>query len=89
MNLRMPGLTDTRRVHVCVRRAHGRCLSRRTRHRRTFWLRAPYCPRGSKVSFGADYTFQGASQISRHRDVSCSRFLDLPSAHRKGAIPGA
>jgi hypothetical protein len=87
MRLRIDGLVRKRRVHVCVSRAHGRCTKRMTRTRRTFWLRVPDCPRGRKVSFGADYSFLGGSLITKQRNVGCSRFLNLPSAHRKGVIP--
>jgi hypothetical protein len=87
MKLRIPGLVRTRHVRVCLRRSQGRCLERRTRTRRTFWLRVPECPRGRKVSFGADYSFLGGNSITRRRKVGCSRFLDLPSAHGKGEIP--
>ena len=59
-------------------------LERRKRPRKLFWLKTPDCPRGHKVTFGADYAFEGAQPISRRRSVSCARFLDLPSAHRKG-----
>ena len=88
MKLRIPGLVQTRRVRVCVRRAHGRCAARRTRTKRTFWLKVPACPRRRKISFGADYAFLGGNTITKQRKVRCSRFLDLPSAHRKGEIPG-
>jgi len=87
MKLRIRGLTRERHVRVCVRRSDGRCVERRRKTRRTFWLRVPNCPRGRKVSFGADYSFLGGNSISKRRNVGCSRFLDLPSAHRKGEIP--
>jgi hypothetical protein len=67
----------------------GLTLERRKRPRKLFWLKTPDCPRGHKVTFGADYAFKGAQPISRRRSVSCARFLDLPTAHRKGQIPGA
>ena len=67
----------------------GLTLERRKRPRKLFWLKTPDCPRGRKVTFGADYAFKGAKPISRRRSVSCARFLDLPTAHRKGSIPGA
>jgi hypothetical protein len=70
-------------------RITGLTLERRKRPRKLFWLRTPDCPRGHKVTFGADYAFKGAKPISRRRSVSCARFLDLPTAHRKGSIPGA
>jgi hypothetical protein len=90
MKLRITGLALSRRVRVCATRGRGgRCLRRRTRQRKLFWLKVPECPRGRKVTFGADYAFQGGSEISRKRKVGCSRFLDLPTAHRKGRIPGA
>ncbi len=88
MKLRIPGIEQTRRVRVCVRRSHGRCVARRSRTRRSFWLKVPECPRGRSVSFGADYSFLGGKAITKRRNVGCSRFLDLPSAHRKGEIPG-
>jgi hypothetical protein len=90
LKLRITGLALSRRVRVCVARGRGgRCLRRRARHRKLFWLKTPECPRGRKVTFGADYAFQGAKTISRRRKVGCARFLDLPTAHRKGHIPGA
>jgi hypothetical protein len=70
-------------------RITGLTLERRTRPRKLFWLRTPDCPRGRKVTFGADYAFQGQKTIFKRRKVSCARFLDLPTAHRKGKIPGA
>jgi len=87
LRLRIGGITRTRRVRVCVRRAHGRCLVRRSRNRRTFWLKVPDCPRGRRVAFGADYAFLGGRAITKRRNVSCSRFRDLPSTHKKGEIP--
>ena len=87
LRLKIRGLVRTRHLRVCVRQARGRCVKRRARTRRTFWLRVPKCPRRRRVSFGADYSFLGGSLISKRRNVSCSRFLDLPSAHRKGEIP--
>lgn len=90
MKLRINGLSLTRRVRVCVARGRGgRCLRRHARQRKVFWLKVPECPRGRKVTFGADYAFQGGNEISRKRKVGCSRFLDLPTAHRKGKIPGS
>jgi hypothetical protein len=73
MQLRIRGLEQRRRVDG--------------RTKRTFWLRVPDCPRGRKVHFGADYAFLGGKTIEKRRKVSCSRFLDLPSAHKKGEIP--
>ena len=87
MKLRIRGIEQERRVRVCARRAQGRCVAHRSRTKRTFWLRVPDCPRGRKVAFGADYAFLGGRAISKRRDVGCSRFLDLPSAHKKGTIP--
>jgi len=87
MNLRIPGLRQSRRVSVCLRRAHGRCLRRGKRTKRSFWLRVPRCPRGHKVAFGADYAFLGANPISKQRDVSCSRFQKT-KGQGKGEIPG-
>jgi hypothetical protein len=87
MKLRIPGIEQRRQVRVCVRRAQGRCTAHRRRTRRTFWLKVPACPRGRKVAFGADYAFLGGKAITKRRTVSCSRFLDLPSTHNKGAVP--
>jgi hypothetical protein len=87
LKLRISGLQQERRVRVCVRRAHGRCSARRSRTRRTFWLRVPDCPKGKRVAFGADYSFLGGKTITKRRKVSCSRFRDLPNAHNKGTIP--
>jgi hypothetical protein len=87
MKLRIPGIERKRQIRVCIRRSKGRCAARRKRTKRTFWLKVPTCPRGRKVTFGADYAFLGAKTISKRREVSCSRFLDLPSTHNKGTIP--
>jgi hypothetical protein len=91
-HLRMRGLTLTKRVRRCVKRtrgSEGRCLKRGTRSKSLFWIKTPNCPRSKKVSFGADYAFEGASPISKRRRVSCRRFLDRPTLHRGGRIPGA
>jgi hypothetical protein len=90
--LKMRGLTLTKHVSTCVKRtlgSHGRCVSKGTRSKRIFWIRTPDCPRTKKVSFGADYAFEGASPIYKRRKVSCRRFLENPSLHRGGRIPGA
>jgi hypothetical protein len=87
MKLRIAGLAEKRRVRVCVRRSRERCTARRTRIRRTFWLKVPACPRGRDVAFGADYAFLGGQTIVKRRDVSCSRFLQ-PSTGGEGEIPG-
>lgn len=90
--LKMRGLTLTKRVRTCVKRtlgSRGRCLKRRKRTKRLFWIKTPNCPRTKKVSFGADYAFEGASPIHKRRKVSCKRFLENPTLHRGGRIPGA
>jgi hypothetical protein len=87
MNLRIPGLSQVRRVSVCLRRAQGRCVRKARRTKRSFWLKVPNCPRGRQVAFGADYAFLGANPISKRREVSCSRFLKN-KGQGKGEIPG-
>ena len=54
-----------------------------------FWTKVPECPSSRKVSFGADYAFEGGQTISRRRRVSCRRFIRRPTVQREGAIPGA
>jgi hypothetical protein len=54
-----------------------------------FWTKVPECPSSRKVSFGADYAFEGAQSISRRRRVSCRRFIRRPTVQREGPIPGA
>jgi hypothetical protein len=49
----------------------------------------PECPRSRKVSFGADYAFDGEPTISPRRRVSCRRFIRRPTVQREGKIPGA
>jgi hypothetical protein len=91
-HLKMRGLTLTKRVRTCVKRtlgSRGRCLKRRKRPRRIFWIKTPNCPRTAKVSFGADYAFEGASPIYKRKKVSCRRFRENPTLHRGGRIPGA
>jgi hypothetical protein len=62
---------------------------RRRGRRPLFWTKVPECPSSRKVSFGADYAFEGAQSISRRRSVSCRRFIRRPTVQREGAIPGA
>jgi hypothetical protein len=91
-HLKMQGLTLTKRARECVKRtlgSHGRCLKRGTRSKHVFWIKTPDCPRTKKVSFGADYAFEGASPIRKRRKASCRRFLENPTLHRGGRIPGA
>jgi hypothetical protein len=90
--LRMPGLTLTRHARSCVERSggsDGRCTKRRTTSKRVFWISTPTCSRARRVSFGADYAFEGASPIARSRRVSCRRFLHQRTLHRRGRIPGS
>ena len=54
-----------------------------------FWTKVPSCPRSRKVSFGADYAFEGNATIRKRRRVDCRRFVKRPSVHREGQIPGA
>jgi hypothetical protein len=88
----MRGLSLKKRVGTCVKRTGGsnsRCVKRATKTRRLFWIKTPNCPRNTKVSFGADYAFEGASPIHKRKKVSCRRFLERPTIHRGGRIPGA
>jgi hypothetical protein len=82
----IPGLTlHLAEIHLTIR---GLELRRRGRAP-LFWTRVPECPPSRKVSFGADYAFEGEQRISRRRRVSCRRFIRRPSVHREGRIPGA
>ena len=46
-------------------------------------------PQARKVTFGADYAFEGRPTIRKRREINCKRFLRRPTAKRRGAIPGA
>lgn len=82
----IPGLfLHLAEIHLQIR---GLRLARRGRPS-LFWTRAPACPRSRKVSFGADYSFEGGAVISKRRSVDCRRFVKRPSVHREGAIPGS
>jgi hypothetical protein len=82
----IPGLRlHLAEVHL---RIDGLELRRRGR-RPLFWTKVPRCPASRKVSFGADYAFDGAHPISRRRRVSCRRFVRRPTVQREGEIPGA
>ena len=82
----IPGLQlHLAEVHL---RIDGLALRRRGR-RPLFWTKVPHCPASRKVSFGADYAFEGAESISRRRRVSCRRFVRRPTVQREGQIPGA
>jgi len=82
----IPGLRlHLAEVHL---RIDGLALRRRGR-RPLFWTRVPRCPASRKVSFGADYAFEGAAPISRRKRVSCRRFVRRPAVQREGQIPGA
>ena len=92
LSLTIDGLKQVRHERRCVRRtlgSRGRCLARRTVSRKLFWTRVPRCQRARKVTFGADYAFEGRPTIRKRRKVNCERFLRRPSAKRHGAIPGA
>jgi hypothetical protein len=52
-----------------------------------FWTKVPGCPRSRKVSFGADYAFEGENTIRKRRRVDCRRFVKRPTVHREGAVP--
>ena len=82
----IPGLVlNLAEVHLTI---DGLELKRRGR-RPVFWTKVPRCPGSRKVSFGADYSFQGAEPISRRRRVSCRRFIRRPTIQGEGKIPGA
>ena len=82
----IPGLyLHLAEIHLKIR---GLRLERRGR-RPLFWTKLPRCPRSRKVSFGADYSFEGRGTIRKRRRVDCRRFVKRPSVHREGAIPGA
>jgi hypothetical protein len=82
----IPGLTlHLAEIHLTI---DGLALRRRGR-RPLFWTRVPDCPRSRKVSFGADYSFEGEPTISPRRRVSCRRFILRPTVQREGKIPGA
>jgi hypothetical protein len=92
LELKIRGLVLRRRVRRCVRHAAGRtsrCLERRRVSRPVFWIKTPHCPPSRKVTFGADYQFQGAAPVFKRRRVSCRQFLHRRTVHRKGRIPGA
>ena len=52
-----------------------------------FWTKVPKCPSSRKVSFGADYAFEGGQSISRRRRVSCRRFIRRPTRAARGRDP--
>jgi len=82
----IPGLVlRLAEIHLTI---DGLDLRRRGRDP-LFWTRVPKCPSSRKVSFGADYAFEGAQSISRRRRVSCRRFIRRPAVQREGPIPGA
>jgi hypothetical protein len=82
----IPGLVlHLAEIHLKI---DGLALRRRGRSP-LFWTRVPRCPRSRKVSFEADYAFEGAQPISRRRSVSCRCFIRRPTVQREGEIPGA
>jgi hypothetical protein len=79
----IPGLTlHLAELHLEIR---GLRMKRR-RGGRLFWTKVPSCPRSRKLSFGADYSFEGSAAISKRRKVDCRRFARRPSVHREGQI---
>jgi hypothetical protein len=82
----IPGLTlHLAEIHLTI---DGLRLRRRGRDP-LFWTRVPKCPPSRKVSFGADYAFEGERTISPRRRVSCRRFIRRPTVQREGRIPRA
>jgi hypothetical protein len=57
--------------------------------RKLFWTKVPPCPRARRVSFGADYEFEGKAPIRKRRRINCRRFVRRPAVERHGRIPGA
>jgi hypothetical protein len=83
----IPGLIlHLAEMHLSIR---GLRLERGGGRRRLFWTKVPSCPRSRKLSFGADYAFEGSELIRRRRRVDCRRFARRPSVHREGQLPGA
>jgi len=56
--------------------------------RKVFWTKVPPCPRARRVSFGADYEFEGKAAIRKRRRINCRRFVRRPAVERHGRIPG-
>jgi hypothetical protein len=82
----IPGLfLHLAEIHLNIR---GLRLERRGRAP-LFWTKVPSCPRSRKVSFGADYSFEGGAVIRKRRRVDCRRFVKRPTVQREGQIPGA
>jgi hypothetical protein len=66
-----------------------RGLRTRVHGRKVFWTKVPPCPRARRVSFGADYAFEGGREIRKRRRINCRRFVRRPTVNRRGRIPGA
>jgi hypothetical protein len=82
----IPGLTlHLAEIHLTI----GGLELRRHGREPLFWTRVPECPASRKVSFGADYAFEGGQAIARSRRVSCRRFIRRPTVQGEGPIPGA
>jgi hypothetical protein len=81
----IPGLT----LHLAELHLEIRGLRLDRQRGRLFWTKVPSCPRSRKVSFGADYSFEGSGVIRKRRRVDCRRFARRPSVHREGAISRA
>ena len=78
IKLRLAELSLT--LHGLRTVAHGR---------KVFWTKVPPCPRARRVSFGADYEFEGKAPIRKRRRLNCRRFVRRPAIKRHGHIPGA
>jgi len=82
----IPGLDlHLAEIHLSIR---GLRLERRAGGP-LFWTKVPRCPGGRKVTFGADYSFEGGQVIRKRRRVDCRRFVKRPAVHREGQVPGA
>ncbi len=68
------GLTLKTRSRRCTRHRHGRCVRRKARLKRIFWVTRPSCGRIRRVAFQAVYNYSSLPTITRTVELNCPRF---------------
>lgn len=69
-----PGVTRVKVTKTCLAKRKGRCVKRRSKTERLFWITQPTCPTAGQVAFRSDYGYETGLQTEKLIQVPCPRF---------------
>ena len=75
IKLTIKGLTRTVRKVKCLKRSHGKCVSKRTTKRKISLFTDPKCPASKRLFFGSTLVFSSSTPpLERETQVKCFKF---------------